>query len=96
MKTFTINMNVKTRPAMSYHEGNANNLDGVIYDVFGFDMPDADGTATVTITMREGFDPVQSFVKDLEEEKRRVTEAFTAQLAAIDEQLKRFTALEMA
>jgi len=96
MKTFTINMTVKTRPAMNYHEGNTNTIDHIVYDVYGFDMADADGTAVVTITMKDGFDPVQSFVKELEEQKRKVTEAFTAKLAAIDEQLKRFTALEMA
>lgn len=96
MKTFTLNMNVKTRPAQSYHEGNVNNIDGVVYDIYGFEMPDADGTAVVTVTMKDGFDPIQSFVADLEEQRQSIVKAFSEKLAQIDEQLKRYTALEMS
>lgn len=96
MKTFTFNMHVCVNPADEWSQKHANVIDGVEYRVYGFKPLDAAGTAIVQVTMHEGFDPVQSFVKDLEEQKRRITAEFTARVEKINDQLKRFTALEMA
>jgi uncharacterized protein YdhG (YjbR/CyaY superfamily) len=96
MKTFTMNMHVYCKPAERYEVNAPNVIDGVSYNIYGFDSDNKNGTAIVHVTMKDGFDPVQSFVKDLEEQKRNVTAEFTARLSVIQEQINRFTALEMA
>jgi len=102
MKTMTINGFAYCKPAESYHKGDVNVIDGFRYyfnctsvEGWGDGYINA-GEAQLIITLPEGFDPRGGAVKALEEQKRELMAEFQKRITQIDEQINRFTALEMA
>lgn len=100
MKQITLNLFAYCKPAEFYQDGQANVIDGFRYDTVHCDVTTwgdgyiPAGTATVTITLPEGFDPRAGAVKTLEEQRKKIQAEFQARMNEIDRQISQFTAIE--
>ena len=91
---------VTCKPADAWHRDELT-IDKFQYEMWSFDMGSVHGHTAVTsfeidFEFPAGFDPRSGAVKELEDEKTRITAEFQNKITAIQSQINRFTALEVA